>query len=479
MRLQERLTSLTFALALASALLLVLSGCVTVPHITPKSQPVSGESLGLPAKTGAPELDAAWWRAFGDPELDALVGKALGNNPGLQQAAARFERAAALAEAAGAAGKPATGLGLDATRQRYSEHGLMPPPIAGSVRTMANLQAGVSWEFDFFGRNQAQLQAALGAQRAAAAESQAAAMVLSSQVVRGYLGLARLLEQGELLQAQLKLREHLAELVAQRVGAGLDSQIELRQAQTALPELRRQQQMLDQQVSLARHQLAAFSAQPIDALDGLSPSLPRLPRALSDVAEASIGIDLLGRRPDIAAARWRVEAATQDVSAARALFYPNLNLNAFVGFSSIGLDNLLRTGSMQAGVGPALRLPIFDTGRLRAQLRGNVAELDAAVAGYNASVLQAVHESSDALSSVHSLARQVGEQDLALSSVMAARKLAEQRQAAGLGNALVLINADLAVLGQQRSLGDVQAQWLDSHVALMRALGGGWRPTAL
>jgi len=478
MRLHAHLTSRTLALSSASALLLIFSGCVNVPAIAPKHQPALDHALGLNEQALTPELGDAWWQVFGDAKLDALVQRALESNPGLQLAAARLERANALAEAAGALGKPSTGLGLDATRQLYSENGLIPRPIAGSVRTTANLQVGVSWEFDFFGRNQAQLRAALGTQRAVAAESQAAAMLLSSQVVRGYVGLARWIEQRGFLQAQLRLREHAAELVAERVGAGLDTQIELRQAQTPLPELRRQRQALDEQISLARHQLAALSAQSMDALDTLSPGLPRLPRQLSDVAKASLGLDLLGRRPDVAAARWRVEAATADVSAARAQFYPNLSLTAFVGFNSIGLDNLLRAGSLQAGVGPALRLPIFDTGRLRAQLHGNVAELDAAVASYNASVLQAVHESSDALASVQSLGAQVGEQDLALRNVEAARKLSQQRQAAGLGNALALINADLTVFSQQRALADVQAQWLDSHVALIRALGGGWHSAA-
>lgn len=475
MRLQVRLSSRAFALAVATALLPIFSACVNVPAIVPRHQPALDSALGLDEQALTPALGVAWWQVFGDAKLDALVQRALESNPGLQLAAARVERASALAEAAGALGKPATGLGLDATRQRYSEHGLLPPPIAGSVRTSVNLQAGVSWEFDFFGRNRAQLRAALGAERAVAAESQAAAMLLSSQVVRGYVGLARWLEQRGLLQAQLHLREQAAELVAQRVAAGLDTHLELHQVQTPLPELRRQRQALDEQISLARHQLAALSAQSMDALDALAPGLPQLPRKLIDVANASLALDLLGRRPDVAAARWRVEAATADVSAARAQFYPNLNLNAFAGFSSIGLDNLLRAGSLQAGIGPALRLPIFDTGRLRAQLHGNVADLDAAVASYNASVVQAVHEASDALASVRSLGVQAGEQDLALRNAVGARELARQRQAAGLANGLALINADLAVLAQQRALADVQAQTLDSHVALIRALGGGWR----
>lgn len=472
-------TSMTFVLAVVSAAVLMLGGCVNIPSMPSKVQATVPASLGLSETAKTPELANAWWQALGDAKLDALVQRTLAANPDLQVAAARLDRAAAMAEGAGALGKPVTGVGVDAMRQRYTEHGLLPPPIAGSVRTTANLQAGVSWDFDFFGRNQAQLQAALGSQRAAQAESQAAAMVLSTQVVRAYLALARQLEQGAHLQSLMTLRERSAELIAQRVGAGLDTQIDLRQAQTPLPELKRQQQALQEQISLLRHQLAALSAQAMEALDGLAPAMPKLPAALADAAHAPLGIDLLGRRPDVAAARWRVEAATQDVAVARAQFYPNLNLTAFVGFNAIGFDNLLKSGSLQGGFGPALRLPIFDTGRLRAQLHGNVAELDAAVASYNSRVLGAVHESADALSSVQSLAGQVQQQAQALQSVASARELARQRQAAGLGNALSLINADMALVNQQRALSDVQAQWLDSHILLIKALGGGWQANAV
>lgn len=479
MRAHAPLTSMTFVMALVSAAVLMLGGCVNIPSTTPRTQATEAASLGLAEQAKTPEVAGAWWQALGDAKLDALVQRTLAANPDLQVAAARLDRAAALAEAAGALGKPVSGIGVDATRQRYTEHGLVPPPIAGSVRTTANLQAGVSWDFDFFGRNQAQLQSALGTQRAARAEAEAAAMVLSSQVVRGYLALARLLEQGEHLNRLMALRERSAALIAQRVGAGLDTQIELRQAQTPLPELKRQQQALAEQISLARHQLAALSAQPMDALDGLAPAVPQLPASLAVAAKAPLGLDLLGRRPDIAAARWRVEAATQDVAVARAQFYPNLNLTAFIGFNAIGFDNLLKSGSLQGGFGPALRLPIFDTGRLRAQLHGNAAELDAAVASYNARVLGAVHESADALSSVQSLAAQVQQQQQALQSVASALELARQRQAAGLGNALTVINADMALVNQQRALSEVQAQWLDSHVQLIKALGGGWQATVI
>jgi NodT family efflux transporter outer membrane factor (OMF) lipoprotein len=184
--------------------------------------------------------------------------------------------------------------------------------------------------------------------------------------------------------------------------------------------------------------------------------------------------DLLGRRADIAAARWRVEAATQDVSNARSQFYPNINLVAFAGFSSIGLDRLLGAGSEQWGVGPALRLPLFDGGRLRANLRGKATDLDAAIESYNAAVIEAVRDVADQLASAQSINRQQTQQRAAQVAAESAYAIATQRHEAGLSNMLSVLTAETAVLSQRRMAVDLAARALDIQVALMRALGGGY-----
>jgi NodT family efflux transporter outer membrane factor (OMF) lipoprotein len=158
-------------------------------------------------------------------------------------------------------------------------------------------------------------------------------------------------------------------------------------------------------VQLTRNALAALVGQP---------QLQVEPRALADARPVplpdTLPADLLARRPDITAARWRVEAATHDVASAKASFYPNVNLSAFVGLSSIGLGRLLDAGSEQWGVGPAIHLPIFDAGRLRANLRGKSADLDLAVESYNGAVLDAVRDVADQLASARSITRQQAQQ---------------------------------------------------------------------
>jgi outer membrane protein TolC len=170
-----------------------------------------------------------------------------------------------------------------------------------------------------------------------------------------------------------------------------------------------------------------------------------------------------------------VEAATQDVSSARSQFYPSVNLVAFAGFSSIGLDRLLNAGSEQWGVGPALRLPLFDGGRLRANLRGKAADLDIAIESYNATVIDAVRDVVDQLASKQAVGRQQTEQRAAQVFAENAYELALQRYEAGLGNYLQVLTAETSVLSQRRQGVDLAARALETQVALMRALGGGYR----
>lgn len=453
------------------ALPVLLAACASPGELPAPAKVLGATQLGLAAElvaTGQPA--ERWWQAWGDSRLDALVERALADHPSLQVTQARRQRAAAGIDAARAQDDVQVGLSADATRQRYTEHGLVPPPVAGSVRNSANLQIGASWEFDFFGRHSAALTAALGTERAAEADAAAARSWLATQVVRSHVALARLLAQQRLAGRVVAQREEMLVLVRQRTDAGLDTQVELQQALAAVPEARLQVALLDEQISLARHQLASLTAQPPQALDDLAPELHVLP----PVPPARLGADLLGRRADLVAARWRVEAALQDVALARTQFYPNLSLNAFAGLSSLGLDRLIDFGSRNLGAGPALRLPLFDAGRLRAQLRGRAADLDSAVAAYNAALLDAVREAADAQAGLAALQQQQYEQAAAHSHAQTAHEHALQRYRGGLGSYLLVLTVETQVLAQQRVAIDLQARQLDAQAQLARALGGGW-----
>ncbi|WP_428423207.1 efflux transporter outer membrane subunit [Methylibium sp.] len=455
---------------------LVVAGCASTQGIAPQAQVLAPSSLGVQDAAVAAPLAPDWWLGYGDAALDALVARALADSPDLKLAQARIAQAQAATGLAEAARLPRLDGSADATRQRYTENGLYPPPLAGSTRSSATLQLEASWELDLFGKQRAALDAAIGNARAAQADAQAARTLLAANVVRGYVELARLVEQKTVAERALAQRQDTLALVRQRTQAGIDTQVELRQAEGSVPDTRQQIESLNEQIALARHALAALTVQAPDALDALAPALS--PWRLTTLPAVIPG-DLLARRPDIAASRWRVEAAAKEIDVAKAGFYPSVNLVAFAGVSAIGLDRLFEAGSAQAGIGPAIRLPIFDAGRLRSNLRGRAAEVDAAVEAYNAGVLDAVREVADRIASLQSVERQAHEQREAQDAAESAYDLATQRYRAGLGSYLTVLTAETSVLSQRRQATDLKARALETQVALIRALGGGYQPGAL
>jgi NodT family efflux transporter outer membrane factor (OMF) lipoprotein len=460
------------------ALAAVLAACASSAGIQSQSTVLEPQAVGLaqPAGSGAATAEpvpADWWRGWGDVSLTQVIDQALQAQPSLKVAEARLRRA----QAATAGEEANDGLKIngsaDATRQHFSANSIYPAPLGGSTRTLANAQIAGSWEFDFFGLHRSAIEAAVGSERAAAADLQAARNVLASNVAQTYVQLGRLLAQREVAQQALTQREQMLGLIRQRVDAGLDTRVELKQGEGALPDARVQIEQLDEQIVATRHALAALAALPPASYDQLKPDLQALRTlALPEVLPA----DLLGRRPDITAARWRMEAATKGVDVSRAQFYPNVSLTAFVGLSSIGLDRLVDSGSQQYGIGPAIHLPIFDAGRLRAQLRTRTADLDAAVESYNGAVLEAVRETADQLNARQSLERQREQQAQARSAAEAAYDIATQRYRAGLSGYLTVLSAETSLFSQRRQTVDLQARALSTQVALVRALGGGFAP---
>jgi NodT family efflux transporter outer membrane factor (OMF) lipoprotein len=462
LRQTRRIAPAIVTLALAAT----LAACATPGHVAPQARPVDIPAV-LPRPAAPVAIGDTWWTAYGDATLDALVARGLSGNPSLAVVRTRVERASAAVGEADAQRQPRVDANADATRERFTGTGLVSPRVAGSSQTIADLGLRGSWEIDVFGKRRALLDAAIGSQRAADADFQAARVLLAANIVHQYVQLARLVDQRAILARTLAQREEVLALVRQRVDAGLDTAVELRQGEGAVP---------DEQAEIARDALAALTGQGPDALRGLS---PRLSVVKAVPLPDDIPADLLGRRADITAARWRVEAATGDLKAARAEFYPSVNLLAFAGFSSIGLDSLLHADSRQLGVGPAISLPIFDAGRLRANYKIKSSDVDGAVETYNAAVIEALRDAADALASVRHVDVQRTEQARALDSAEQAYDLAAQRYGNGLGSYLTVLAAETNVLAQRRVDADLKAKALDSQAQLARALGGGYvRPDA-
>jgi NodT family efflux transporter outer membrane factor (OMF) lipoprotein len=422
-----------------------------------------------------PESD--WWKSLGDPQLDRLEAEALTGSPSLKAARTRVTRALALAGIAGAARRPRVDVNLSSTRQRFSENDIVPPPFGGSWQTESRLALDFGYELDFWGKNRAALTAALGEAEAARADAFAARLLVSVAVARAYVHLAQVYDRLDVAEATLAQRRQVYDLTRQRVAAGLDTRVELKQAEAAVPATREEIAALNETVALTRHQLAALLGQGPDR--GLAIARPALQAGASAAALPSrLPADLLGRRPDVAASRWRVEAAAKDIVVAKARFYPDVNLLAFAGFQSIELSSLLKAGSHVAGIGPAVRLPVFEGGRLKSDLAGANADYDIAVEQYNQTLVEALRDIGDQLAAIRSVAAQSSEQRIALDAAREAYDLSLQRYREGVGNYLSVLSTEAQVLTQRRLEADLRAREYDNRINLIRALGGGFEDGA-
>ena len=456
---------------------LILFGCATPGEeperrkLTDPAKVEAGRTLEGVTLSDAGWPSAEWWNALGDPQLVRLVAAAIADNPSLTMAQARLDRAKAGVILAESASRPEAIGSLDMTRQRFSESGFVPGQ-AGEWGWQNRLVIDLSWELDLWGKNRAALRAALGQLKAAEVDVFAARLALTTAIARAYVELNRLYDQADVAQAAVKHREAVLDLTSQRFEAGIDSRVELTQAEAAVPSARADLVAVDELIALTRNLLAALSGQGPDA--GLTLKRPVFVGANPFVLPVNLPADLIGRRPDLVAQRWRVESAARSIDVARAQFYPNVNLLGFIGFSSTTISNFLTSSALVAGIGPAVRLPLFDGGRLRADLAGTRADYDLAVDQYNQTLLDAVREVADQVTSLRALKARRDDQSRALEGFRQAYDLAVVRYREGMGNYLQVLDAEVQLLRESRIAADLRSREFDLSIGLVRALGGGF-----
>jgi NodT family efflux transporter outer membrane factor (OMF) lipoprotein len=415
--------------------------------------------------------DCDWWTQFGDPQLNQLISEGLAGSPTLRVAAARTRAALAQAGIAQSARLPQLNAEAAATRERFPEHSLVPPPFGGNWDTLSELQATLSWEVDFWGKNRSNYQRALGEARAMALDAQAARLALSANIAHAYVQLERAYLQLDVAQATLEQREQIYKLTQDRSEAGIDSRLELRQAQSALPAAREQIAQLQESIQLTRNQIAALLGEGPDR--GQAIARPVAIGRVTVSIPTRVPSELLGRRPDILAQRWRVEAAGHGIDNAKAQFYPDVNLTAFVGFQNLGPTSLITAANREIGAGPAITLPLFDAGRRRGNLAERDSEYDIAVEQYNQTLADALRDVVDQLASFKSVDEQRVQQREGLATAQDAYDLATLRYREGVGNYLQVLTTESQLLAQRSLDAELSARSLDLSINLARALGGG------
>ncbi|MDB5960194.1 MAG: transporter [Massilia sp.] len=457
----------------------LLAGCAA-PDTGPRAALHAGSELRAQAALGAMALSPAawpegrWWERYGDVQLNALVAEALERSPTLKVAAARVRQAAAIAGRAEAAGAPQLGVSERTVRQRFSEHGPTAPPVAGTWKWVNEASINGSYEFDFWGRNRSAIEAAVGGTHAVEADARAAQLVLVTNILRSYVRLQSAWAQRDIAVATLEQRQHVLALIQQRVTARIDSAVDLKQAASLVPAARLQIAQFDEAIQLSQAELGALAGQGPDR--GLALGRPALLETRTALLPTNLPAELVGRRPDVVAQRWRVEAAGHDIANAKAQFYPNISLTGLVGLQSITFSNFDVGGSRIGAFGPALSLPIFDGGRLNSNLAGRDADYDVAVEQYNATVIDALRDVVSQLVSLRAIDEQRALQREAFETTEQAYQLALQRYKGGVGNYLQVLTAQLQLLATQRQQSDLDMRAFDADIALARALGGGVVP---
>ena len=459
------------------SLMLLTSACASVPHLGVKPIPhaagdyASSKSL---AGSSAEWPGDGWWKCYGDTQLDKLIDEGLAGSPDLAAAAARVRTAQGLAQAAGAKLLPS--IDANASVSELNPSNNLGLPVWNGFKEVGNAGLTLNFDLDLWGKNRAALRAAKKDADAARFDADEARLMLTTGIASTYADLTALYAQRDSLEKALEIRAKTLDLVKQRVAVGLDNDSALRLAEARIPQTKADLAASDEAIMLDKHALAALMGQGPDR--ALTIDRPA-PGALQEKGlPQNASIDLVGRRPDIASARVRVEAAAERIKEARAGFYPNVSISGLLGLSSLGLGNFFHSGSLTAGVTPAVTLPLFHGGALQGQYRGRRGQYDEAVALYDGQVIQALRETADTVTSRKALVDRLAQSRSALASYEQALELARIRYKQGLSTYLDVLTAQESVVNARLVVAQLETRAFTLDVQLVRDLGGGFAEPA-
>lgn len=458
----------------------VLVACAQVPEWKGKATLAQPVPETLQAASHAPRMDwptQQWWQRYGDAQLEQLIAQALEGAPDMAAAAARVQQARAMLGVSTSAGAPQISARATVSEDKLSYNHLTPDAFTPrGMNDYGRATLDLSWSLDLWGKQRAAVAAAAGELAAREADAAQARLLLSSNVALAYAQLLRLAANAQTLEQSVHVRQATAALFAERYANGLENQGSVHSANARLAATRAELAQMQEQVGLQRNSIAALMGAAPDRGAAIQIDAKRLqsPWQQQWALPEQLPAHLLGRRPDVVAARLQAQALESRVASQQAEFYPNVNLSAFVGVQSLGLDMLARGGSSIASVGPAVSLPVFNGGRLRSELGAARARYDEAVAQYRSTLNRALQEVADNAVSQRALQQQLAAMQQAVTAATEAHRVARNRYEGGLARYLDVLSAEDQLLGSVRQLVDVQSRALTLDIGLHRALGGGW-----
>lgn len=469
-------------LATLLACLSVLSACIDSGASAPQSslledEQLRGDQAMQAAVTAAAWPQGQWWQAYHDAQLNAWMDMALSDSPTLAMAAARVRQAQAMAGVVAASEAPQVGVRGAMERKAWPDDYFYGPGELASTSSWNNNAAlQLSYDLDLWGRERSNSERALDMAQVAAVDARAAELDLQASIMRSYVRLALQFAEQDVASASVAQLEALSQLAQQRLANGLGTQLEVSEAQTPVLEAQRQLALVQQGIALSRNQLAALAGK--GPGEGARLQRPTLSLKVAAQLPSSLPLELVGRRPDVLARRWQVAAQARGIEVAKADFYPNINLLGSFGWTAVqgGVLDFLKADKLTYGLGPALSLPIFDGGRLRAQLGAAAAGYDLAVEQYNQTLVQALQSIADPLVRLHSLEQQQALAEAALHSAEQAYSLAQIAYQRGLTDYRGVLLTQTQLLQQQLVQQRLLAAQLGTQAQLWVALGGAVMP---
>ena len=457
-------------MAACAAACSMLVACAAPSSPEPARWPLAAQSAEAMAPFKA-WPDPQWWKAWSLPELDALIERARAHAPTLVAAQARVRASQAALDRTQAGQGLQAGLTLETTRLRYSEVGAVPAALAGRQVWNNAARLNLNWDLDWSGRQRAALEASFAALQSVRADAQAAQILLDTEVALAWFELARVRSLRVLTERIASIQARQVDIASQRIAAGLDRPDGLYTFQAALARSnadRADWVRLELRTVASLAELCGIAAADVPAGRAHWPK-QAAPAVLDDLPAS-----LLARRADLTAHRWRIEAAEGAVRQAHAAHLPDVNLAAFAGLLSLGLDRWVSLGARSYGVGPIISLPLFDAGARAAQQSEREAHRDALIADYHAALLRAVREVAQELEGLQALQGQREALQEAARTTNQLWQVSERRRQAGVVNVLPVLEAEISELQQQRLIIETEARQWQGRIGLVRALGGGF-----
>jgi len=450
---------------------LLLSACAFFPRQAFPEQaakPINALEPKLAAQ--ANPIEDAWWKAFGDAQLDQLVELGLKHSPSLDTSGARIVAAQAMLETERAAFIPQVSVGGQVDRQQLSQNYIFVPgmPIYTGYG-LAN--ASLNWSLDIWGKQKKYFDAAKNQVLVAQANYKASELLLSTTIVRVYFDYDHMIQAQSLYSRELEIRKNLLRIAIERQRAGLSDTIAVNQRKVELESAQANVNQANLSVRMMQHQLAALVQEGPSWGESLkAPSIQATKLSLPEV----IPSDLLERRPDLQALLSQIDVAKLQLDGAKLEYLPDINLAGFIGVQSFGLSQMFSSRSQQFSIGPAINLPIFDGGLIDANITGKEANRNQAIASYQEQLVQALREVADGIGSVKST--QANYQSFANAELTAKRnfEITRSRSEVGIASKETTLTVEQAYLMQGQNFADAKTKMLTANVVLVQALGGSY-----